>query len=129
MFKKHAKRHSTLIERRRSIEDISQVRPDGNSRVRLTEAELARIWGELSAVRSTTDTPEPLRALELVRLMELQNEMSVEAERQTEHYLADFVKSLQLEDIGGKPVILGGIHCQIVRQGRAFRRSTTLGTF
>jgi hypothetical protein len=129
MFKKHKKKRGSLIERYHSTDDLPQVRPDAASRVRLTEAEVARIWGELSSVRFATDTPEPLRALELVRLMDVQNEMSVEVERQAEHYLADFVESLQLEEIGGKATILGGIHCEIARQAKGFRRSSTIGAF
>jgi hypothetical protein len=68
---------------------------------------------ELSTVRGATDTPEPVRALELVRLMELQNQLHIEVQRQSEAYLAHFVKALNLDDIGGKAMLLGGIHCAI----------------
>jgi hypothetical protein len=64
--------------------------PEPNGQIQGLEAELAKLWGELTTVRFETLMPEPLRELEIVRLMALQNKLDAEIQRQSEAYLANF---------------------------------------
>jgi hypothetical protein len=127
MFKR---RKSELL----SVPDFPKVaaapEPESESSVHVQalEAELAKVWGEIAAVRFEARIPEPLRELEIVRLMALQNKLDAEIQRQSEAHLANFVKCLRLEEIGGHATLLGGIH-RAIDSRASFRRRANSGVF
>jgi hypothetical protein len=84
-----------------------------DARYLAAEAEYQQIWEEIRTTRFNSEWTTEMRLLELMRLAQLQDQLDVEVQRQSEAYLRSFVDSLKLDEIGGKGWILGGIHCEI----------------
>jgi hypothetical protein len=106
---------SSLLD---DVDDPSFARSDPNeapldARVLAAEAEYQQLWEEIRTARFRTEWAPEMRLLELMRLAQLQDQLDVEVQRQSEAYLRAFVDSLKLDEIGGTGWILGGIHCEI----------------
>jgi hypothetical protein len=100
------------------VDDPSFTRSVANAapldgRYLAAEGEYQQIWDEIRSARFRSEWAPELRLLELMRLAQLQDQLDVEVQRQSEAYLRSFVDSLKLDEIGGTSWILGGIHCEI----------------
>ena len=93
------------------------------------ESELKKLRDEMRNARDDNGVPEPIRDWNLAVLMELHNRLDVESVRQQERHLQLLLNSLQLEGIGGKLAILGGLKARVTEANSdAFNHVTPSGS-
>ena len=105
-----------------------------NAGILALEEEIKKVWEDLARARDEVGVRDQLKAWQLVRLMEVHNQLDIEAQRQTEAYFRELVGNLRLEEIGGRPSILSGVKCKISggkeQKNRAnLKRHNTVGVF
>ena len=93
------------------------------------ENEIKEIWEEIKLVRNDVSIPEPIRAVELARLFDVQNDLVIESTYEQESYLKLLLKSLDLDNIGGRPMTDGKLKCHLMpqRKQKMKSRSTSCG--
>ena len=80
------------------------------------EDEIRRVWDMIRSVRSDDKLPDPIRDLELARLFEVQNTLVVESLRQQEVYMKNFLRSLNLNELGVRPITEGNLKTHLMQQ-------------
>lgn len=79
------------------------------------EDQIHNLWKEIADIRKGAFDNGPIKDWELLRLMEVHNQLDIESTRQRENHLKCLLNSLKLEEINGKAVITGGLKAHIQR--------------
>jgi hypothetical protein len=87
------------------------------------EAEIHKVWKEISEIRVNPDISDPRKSCPILRLREVHNRLEIESMRQQDDYLQQFLKSLKLDEIGARPMTGGKRKCHLTQQ---FWRPTPL---
>ncbi|OHT05389.1 hypothetical protein TRFO_05989 [Tritrichomonas foetus] len=77
------------------------------------EDQIHTLWKEISAVREQYTESQPIKDWEILRLMEVHNQLDIESTRQQESHLKSLIDSLKLSEINAKGIITGGLKARI----------------
>jgi hypothetical protein len=77
------------------------------------ESELREVRNQMQQVSSDPSIPAPLKALSLVRLLEVYTALEVECSRQQEAYMQAFLTILKLDELGARPITDGPLKCHL----------------
>ncbi|EAY14137.1 hypothetical protein TVAG_351850 [Trichomonas vaginalis G3] len=71
------------------------------------------LWERIREISKSKDLPTESRDLEILRLMDLQNDLDLEIQKEHEKKLNNLIQSLDLEEINAIPIMQTGLQAHI----------------
>ena len=88
------------------------------------EDQIRNVWRDIKATRENFSENGPIRDWEILRLMEVHNQLDIESIRQQEVHLKSLIESLKLDQIHAKGTITGGLKARITGDESFFPKAT-----
>ena len=108
---------SILLQDSFDIAHVSSGAP-AKSAIEANQCIIDELSQEIKDLRFNSSLPPPILCWELVRLFDLHDKLVIESNRRYEQNCKKVLETLNLEEIGGKPVLQGGgvMHAMIKSQ-------------